>query len=82
MAWQRGMSGLICKRLWIVARSRAVAGRLRAGVEHLLRKNAVPMFHGRGRLSGCGRVSVARDGEVVAELSAPGIILATGAART
>ena len=63
----------------IVARSRAVAGRLRAGVEHLLRKNRVPVFDGRGKLSGRGKVSVTRGGEPVAELAAARIILATGA---
>jgi len=63
----------------IVARSRAVADQLAGGVRHLLRKNAVTLVEGVGQLLGRGRVGVTRDGRAVAELSAPHIILATGA---
>lgn len=63
----------------IVKRSRGVAAQLSAGVKHLLKKNKIPVFDGSGKLAGKGRVSVEKDGKIVATLSAPHIILATGA---
>ena len=67
----------------IVKRSRDVAGRLSAGVGHLLRKNKVAVIEGHGRLQGPGKVSVERDGVPAEEIDAPHIVLATGArART
>jgi dihydrolipoamide dehydrogenase len=67
----------------IVKRSRRVAKRLAGGVSQLLKKNQVTVFDGRGRLAGPGRVGVeGKDGQAI-ELSAPNIVLATGArART
>jgi dihydrolipoamide dehydrogenase len=59
----------------IVARSRAVSAQLQGGVKHLLKKNKVTVFDGIGRLAGPGKVQV----EGKALLSAPHIILATGA---
>jgi dihydrolipoamide dehydrogenase len=67
----------------VVARSRAVAKRLSAGVKHLMKKNGIPVFDGQGRLAGPGRVVVERKGAPGAELAAPHIVIATGArART
>jgi dihydrolipoamide dehydrogenase len=67
----------------VVARSRAVAKRLSAGVKHLMKKNQIAVFDGRGRLGGRGRVLVEREGAAAVELSAPHVVLATGArART
>lgn len=67
----------------IVKRSRGVASQLSSGVKHLLKKNKVQVFDGFGRLAGKGKVSVENNGKVIASLSAPHIILATGArART
>jgi len=67
----------------VVKRSRQVAKQLNGGVKGLLRKNKVTAFDGTGRLAGGGGVSVTKDGKGVAELTAPHIILATGArART
>lgn len=63
----------------IVARSRAVSTQLAGGVAHLLRKNKVTVYDGYGKLMGGGKLSVARNGEPVALLHAPHIILATGA---
>ena len=63
----------------IVKRSRDVAGRLSAGVSHLLRKNGVAVIEGHGRLRGPGTVSVERDGAPVEEIEAPHVVLATGA---
>jgi dihydrolipoamide dehydrogenase len=66
----------------VIERSRQVAGQLNRGVAHLLRKNKVSVFDGRGRLSGASRVAVVKNGQSTA-LQAKHIILATGArART
>jgi dihydrolipoamide dehydrogenase len=66
----------------VVARSRAVARRLAGGVKQLLRKHSVTVVSGHGRLAGRGCVEVAREG-APEQLSAPHVILATGArART
>jgi dihydrolipoamide dehydrogenase len=62
----------------VVARSRAVAKRLAGGVKHLLRKHAVTVVEGHGRLAGAGRVEVAREGGAES-LLAPHVLLATGA---
>jgi dihydrolipoamide dehydrogenase len=67
----------------VVKRSRQVAGRLSAGVKHLLKKNKVTVFDGHGRLDGTAgerrKVHVEKDGKAVADLTAPHVILATGA---
>ncbi|MGH7115870.1 MAG: dihydrolipoyl dehydrogenase [Stellaceae bacterium] len=63
----------------VVARSRAVAKQLSNGVAYLLKKNRVTVFDGQGRLSGKRRIAVEKDGKPVADLTAPHIILATGA---
>ncbi|HVN39495.1 MAG TPA: dihydrolipoyl dehydrogenase [Myxococcota bacterium] len=63
----------------VIARSRAVADRLSKGVAHLMRKNKVEVFDGRGRLAGAGIVRVdAKSGEAL-ELRAPHVVIATGA---
>ncbi|HEX9790617.1 MAG TPA: dihydrolipoyl dehydrogenase [Kiloniellales bacterium] len=67
----------------VVKRSRTVAGRLNAGVKHLLKKNKVTVFDGHGRLDGkagtARKVAVSKDGKGVADLTAKYVILATGA---
>ena len=63
----------------IVERSRGISKRLNAGVGHLLKKNKVSVFDGCGRLAGAGKVGIEKDGENVADLEAPHIVLATGA---
>jgi dihydrolipoamide dehydrogenase len=63
----------------VVKRSRAVAKQLVAGVGHLLKKNKVAVIDGQGRLAGKNTVAVEKGGNPVATLSAPHIILATGA---
>jgi dihydrolipoamide dehydrogenase len=63
----------------IVARSRGVAKQLSGGIGHLLKKNKVTVYDGYGTLQGGGKLAVTKDGKPVAELSAPHIILATGA---
>jgi dihydrolipoamide dehydrogenase len=63
----------------VVKRSRAVAKQLSSGVAHLLRKNKVTAIDGHGKLAGKNTVAVEKDGKPVATLTAPHIILATGA---
>ena len=63
----------------VVSRSRSVARQLNSGVKFLLRKNKVQVFDGSARLTGGGGVVVEKDGEVVADLGADSIIVATGA---
>jgi len=73
------VSGLKFDAAQMVKRSRTVAKRLNSGVGHLLKKNKVDVIDGHGRLLGKGRLAVEKDGNPVAELTAPHIILATGA---
>ncbi|RMD61101.1 MAG: dihydrolipoyl dehydrogenase [Alphaproteobacteria bacterium] len=67
----------------VVKRSRQVAGRLNAGVKHLMKKNKVQVFDGHGRLDGRQgdrrKVHVSKDGKGIADLVATNVILATGA---
>ena len=63
----------------VVARSRAVAKQLSQGVAHLLRKNKVTVFDGSARLAGRNTLAVSKEGRDIATLTAPHIILATGA---
>ncbi len=63
----------------VVKRSRGVAKQLASGVGHLLKKNKVAAFDGDAKLAGKGTVAVTKGGKPVATLSAPNIIIATGA---
>ncbi len=63
----------------VVKRSRGVAKQLSSGVAHLLKKNKVTVIDGAGRLAGKHRLAVSKDGKDTATLTAPHIILATGA---
>ena len=67
----------------VVKRSRQVANQLSGGVKHLLKKNKVTVFDGHGRLDGPGKVVVTTGNGAGQTLTAPHIIVATGArART
>jgi dihydrolipoamide dehydrogenase len=63
----------------VINRSRGVASQLSNGVKHLLKKNKVTVFDGHGKLAGKNTLQVTKDGKPVATLTAPHIILATGA---
>ena len=63
----------------VVKRSRGIAKQLAGGVGHLLKKNKVATFDGAAKLAGKHTVAVTKDGKPVATLTAPHIILATGA---
>jgi dihydrolipoamide dehydrogenase len=68
----------------VVERSRKVADRLANGVAYLMKKNAIAVIKGTGRLKGEGRIGVtAGSGEALPDIEAQHIIVATGArART
>ncbi len=61
----------------VVKRSRSVAKQLASGVGHLLKKNKVTVYEGSAKLAGKNTVEVT--GKKPATLTAPHIILATGA---
>ncbi len=63
----------------IVKRSRSVAKQLASGVGHLMKKNKIAVFEGDGKLAGKQTLAVTKDGKEVATLTAPHIILASGA---
>jgi dihydrolipoamide dehydrogenase len=63
----------------VVARSRAVAKQLNQGVGHLLKKNKVTVFDGEAKFTAKNKLKVSKDGKDVADLTAPHIIIATGA---
>ena len=64
----------------VVKRSRKISKRLNTGVKHLLKKNGVDVFDGRGRLGGSGRQVVVESADGgVQELATGAVILATGA---
>ena len=62
----------------VVARSRGVAKQLSGGIGHLMKKNKVTVFMGDATIPAKGRVSVKTE-KATEDLTAPNIILATGA---
>ena len=62
----------------VVDRSRKVAGQLNAGVKSLMKKHKVTVVEGVGTLTAANMLSV-RTGDTTRELTAPHIIVATGA---
>jgi dihydrolipoamide dehydrogenase len=62
----------------VVARSRGVAKQLSGGIGHLMKKNKITVFMGVATIPAKGRVTVTTD-KGVEDLTAPAIILATGA---
>ena len=64
----------------MVERSRKVAERLSNGVAYLMRKNRIEVIKGTARLRGQGRIAViGTGGEVLPDIEAKHIIVATGA---
>ena len=67
----------------IVKYSRETANKLSQGVQHLMKKNKVDVIDGHAKLAGKNTLRVEKDGKHVRDVTAPHIILATGArART
>ena len=73
-----GATGISYDLPAVIARSRAVAKQLSGGIGHLMKKNKITVFMGVATLPKAGVVSVKTD-RGVEELSAPAIVLATGA---
>ena len=63
----------------VVKRSRGIAKQLASGVGHLLKKNKITAIDGAAKLAGKNTLAVTKDGKPVATLTAPHIIIATGA---
>ncbi len=63
----------------VVKRSRGVAKQLSSGVTHLMKKNKIAVFSGHGKLAGPQTLEVSAEGKPAQKLTAPHIILATGA---
>ena len=63
----------------VIQRSRKVANQLQNGVKGLMKKHRIEVIDGHGKLAGPGKLTVAKDGKPVAEVTAKHIILATGA---
>ena len=80
-----GEFGLACDNVRfdlarVVERSRKVAERLSNGVAYLMRKNRIEVIKGTARLRGQGRIAViGTGGEVLPDIEAKHIIVATGA---
>ncbi len=62
----------------VVARSRGVARQLSGGIGHLMKKNKITVFMGAATIPAKGKVAVKTD-KGTEELTAPAIIIATGA---
>ncbi len=62
----------------VVARSRGVAKQLSSGIGHLMKKNKITVVMGQATVTAKGKVSVKTD-KGTEDLTAPAIILATGA---
>jgi dihydrolipoamide dehydrogenase len=73
-----GATGISYDLPAVVARSRGVAKQLSGGIGHLMKKNKVTVFMGTATLPKAGTVSVKTD-KGTEDLTAPAIILATGA---
>jgi dihydrolipoamide dehydrogenase len=74
-----GASGITLDYAKAIDHSRRCADRLCKGVESLLRKNAIELVRGRGRLAGARRVEVS--GEADTDLDADFVLVATGSAE-
>ena len=62
----------------IVGRSRDVSKKLSTGIGHLMKKNKVKVFSGRGKIAAKGKISIEID-DKKQEIGAKNIIIATGA---
>lgn len=63
----------------VVDRSRKIANQLSGGIQHLMKKNKVPVLNGHAKLLGSGKLSVTDDSGKAEIHSAKHIIIATGA---
>ncbi|MBK7256346.1 MAG: dihydrolipoyl dehydrogenase [Ignavibacteriae bacterium] len=63
----------------IIKRSRGVAERISKGVEYLMKKNAITVHTGTACLTAADTLEIKAEGKPTATISAPHIVLATGA---
>ncbi len=63
----------------IIARSREVAKKLSSGISSLLKKNKVEVIDGFGKIISQNKVVVSKNNQVVEEITAKNIVIATGA---
>ena len=63
----------------IISRSREVSNKLTQGISHLMKKNNVTVFDGRGKINGNDKVRIFKDDEFQEDIEAKHIIIATGA---
>ena len=77
--WGVTLSGMTVDFPKIIRRSRGVADRMSKGVEFLMKKNAITVVRGFGRLLGAGRLEVRGEDGTTSILTAKHIVLATGA---
>ncbi len=67
----------------VVKRSRDVSSQLAGGVKHLLKKNKVTVFEGRGALAGQSgehhKLDISQDDKVIESVVAKNVVIATGA---
>ncbi|MBI1804073.1 MAG: dihydrolipoyl dehydrogenase [Ignavibacteria bacterium] len=63
----------------IIERSRKVAQINSKGIEYLFKKNKIEHIPGFGKLIGKGKVEISKDGKPTGSVSAPHVIIATGA---
>ena len=73
-----GVTGISYDLPAVIARSRGVAKQLSGGIGHLMKKNKITVVMGAATIPAKGRVTVKTD-KGVEELTAPAIVLATGA---
>lgn len=63
----------------IISRSREVSNKLTQGISHLMKKNNVTVFDGRGKINGNDKVRIFKGDEFQEDIEAKHIIIATGA---
>ena len=63
----------------VIARSRKIANQLAQGIQGLLKKNKIQVIQGVGKLKNASTLTVTKKDRTVEDVSAPHIILATGA---
>lgn len=63
----------------IISRSREVSTKLSQGIGHLMKKNQITVFDGRGKINGNDKVRIFNNSKFQEDIEAKRIIIATGA---
>lgn len=72
------LNGLKVNMPQMIARKREVVLENNKGIEFLMKKNKIEVYHGHGAIAGPNTVNVSREGSDTVTLSAANIIIATG----